>query len=149
MANSQRAICLDETGRNRASLDIRLGSLRLLVCLILAPQLGSYADSAWAHGDVNALALVGIAFIFHILLVAIIVTAKDVPRLSKALYAGAYLIFVPSWTVVAAYIDTYTTFHQTWFFVVVPVGIAIGARKLLTRKHRETHRKSGADPASR
>jgi putative effector of murein hydrolase LrgA (UPF0299 family) len=120
-----------------------------MVRLVLVPQLGFYAASAWAHGDASAIAFVGIALVFHILLVAIIVTAKEVPRLSKALCAGAYLIFVPSWTVVAAYIDTYTTFHQTWFFVVVPVGVAIGARKLLTRKHRETHRESGADPASR
>ncbi len=44
--------------------------------------------SAWAHGDASAIAFVGIAFIFHILLVAIKVTAREVPRLSKALYAG-------------------------------------------------------------
>ena len=93
--------------------------------------------SAWAHGDASAIAFVGIAFVFHILLVAIIVTAREVPRLSKALYAGAYLIFVPCWTVLAAYVDTYTTFHQTWFWVVVPVGVAIGVRKLLTRNRKE------------
>src|SRR6266581_7220986 len=62
---------------------------------------------------------------------------------------GAYLIFVPCWTVLAAYVDTYTTFHQTWFWVGVPVGAAIGARKLLTRNRKETHRESGADPPSR
>lgn len=85
--------------------------------------------------------------IFHVLLVAIVLITKNVSLWQKALWAGGYLIFVPCWWLVSlqldklmsAYVDVYTTFNPFWLWLLAPIGVAFGARTLLTRKRKEIH----------